>query len=70
MTRTSVNVQYPTSDATDTIQTITPTTTAIVQADGAKINNAFGCKDNTLTIAISNTANSALDVTFKKRSLS
>ena len=66
MTRTSVNVQYPTSDATDTIQTLKPTTTAIVQADGAKINNAFSCKDNTLTIVIANTAESALDVTFKK----
>ena len=66
MTRTSINLQYPVSDETDTIQTIVPTATAVAQADGVLIKEAFACKDNTLTIVISNTANADKDVTIKK----
>ena len=66
MKRTSINLQYPVSDATDTIQTVVPTATAVVQADGILIKDAFACKDNTLTIVISNTANADKDVTIKK----
>ena len=66
MTRTSINLQYPVSDATDTIQTVVPTATTVVQADGILIEKAFACKDNTLTIVISNTAEANKDVTIKK----
>jgi len=66
MTRTNVNLQYPVSDSTDTIQTLAPTETTVVQADGVKIANAFACKDNTLTIVISNTATAAKDITISK----
>ena len=66
MTRTSINLQYPVSDETDTIQTVVPTATTVVQADGILIKDAFACKDNTLTIVISNTANADKDVTIKK----
>ena len=66
MTRTSINLQYPTSDTTDSIQTLCPTATSVVQADGIKVANAFACKDNTLTIVIINTAEAAKDITIKK----
>ncbi len=66
MTRTSINLQYPVSDATDTIQVLKPTATTVVQADGIEISKAFACKDNTLTIVIANTAESAKNVIFKK----
>ena len=66
MTRTSINLQYPTSDSTDTIQTLKPTETSVVQADGIKIANAFACKDNTLLIVIKNTAEAAKNITIKK----
>ena len=66
MTRTEVTLQYPVSDATDTIQTLKPTATTVVQADGVIIKNAFACKDNTLTIVIANTAEAAKDITIKK----
>ena len=66
MARTSVNLQYPTSDSTDTIQALKPTETTVVQADGVKIADAFACKDNTLLIVIKNTAEAAKDVTIKK----
>ena len=66
MSRTEVTLQYPTSDATDTIQTLKPTATTIVQADGVIIKDAFACKDNTLTIVIANTAEAAKDITIKK----
>lgn len=66
MSRTEVTLQYPTSDATDTIQTLKPTATTVVQADGVIIKNAFACKDNTLTIVIANTAEAAKDITIKK----
>ena len=66
MTRTEISLQYPTADSTDTIQTLKPTATSVVQANGIKINNAFACKDNTLTIVIANTAEAAKDITIKK----
>ena len=66
MARTEVTLQYPTSDATGTIQTLKPTATNVVQADGVKIKDAFACKDNTLTIVIANTAEAAKDITIKK----
>ena len=66
MARTEITLQYPTSDATDTIQTLKPTATSVVQADGIKIKDAFACKDNTLTIVIANTAEAAKDITIKK----
>lgn len=66
MSRTEVTLQYPTSDETDTIQTLKPTATTVVQADGVIIKNAFACKDNTLTIVIANTAEAAKDITIKK----
>ena len=66
MARTQVTLQYPTSDSTDTIQTLKPTATTVVQADGVIIKNAFACKDNTLLIVIANTANAAKNITIKK----
>lgn len=66
MTRTEITLQYPTSDATDTIQTLEPTATSVVQANGIKLKNAFACKDNTLVLVVANTANTAKDITIKK----
>ena len=66
MTRTEITLQYPTSDATDTIQTLEPTATSVVQANGIKLKNAFACKDNTLVLVVANTANAAKDITIKK----
>lgn len=66
MTRTEISLQYPTSDATDTIQTLKPTATSVVQANGIKLKNAFACKDNTLLIVIANTAEAAKNITIKK----
>ena len=66
MARTEITLQYPVSDETDTVQILEPTATTVVQVNGIKIKNAFACKDNTLTIVIVNTANSAKDITIKK----
>lgn len=66
MARTSITLQYPTSDSTDTIQTLKPVETTVVQADGVEIKEAFACKDNTLTIVIKNTAEAAKGITLKK----
>lgn len=66
MTRDEINVLYPISDTTDTIQTLVPTETTISAEDKITIKNAFACKDNTLTISLTNTALTNSNVTFIK----
>ncbi len=67
MTRDSINIQYPTSDSTDSIQVLqSPTASTVTQANGIKVANAFKCKDNTLTIVVNNTyATADSTITFK-----
>lgn len=66
MTRTILNLQYPVSDETDTIQTLTPVEVSIPNADGVEVKNAFACKDNTLTVVVANSTASAKNIIFKK----
>ncbi len=66
MARDKVTVQYPTSDSTDSVQILqTPVASTITAANGVVIENAFGCKDNTLTLVLNNTGAEAA-ITLKK----
>ena len=68
MTRTSVTLQYPAADSTNSVQTLKPTETSVVQADGVEIKKAFACKDNSLIVVIKNTANASKNIIIKKGS--
>lgn len=65
MARDEVTVLLPTIDATQSIDVGEITKTAVTQANGIKINDAFKNKDNSLQIYIENTATSAKTATFK-----
>ena len=67
MSRDNVSLDYTTSDSTDSVQILqTPSVHTINPANGVAVENAFKCKDNTLTIIVNNTASGAQTITFKK----
>ncbi len=65
MARDEITLVTPLPDASQSaaVGTVTPKT--ITQANGTKIVNAFGCKDNSLHITVANTATSAKKLTIK-----
>lgn len=65
MTRDSINVQYPVLDHTESIANIAITTTAVTQANGITIKDAFSNKNNSLFIVIDTTVNGGSLLTVK-----
>lgn len=65
MTRDIINVQYPVLDHTESIANIKITKSAVTQANGITISDAFSNKNNSLFIVIDNTANASSLLTVK-----
>ena len=65
MTRDIINVQYPVLDHTESIANIKITKSAVTQANGVTISDAFSNKNNSLFIVIDNTANASSLLTVK-----
>lgn len=65
MTRDSINVQYPVLDHTESVANIAITTTAVTQANGITIKDAFSNKNNSLFIVIDTTVNGGSLLTVK-----
>ena len=67
MTVSTVNMIYPTSDTTDSVQLIQdPTVHTISSGTPVNIAGAFKCKDNTLTIILTNSAEASGSAVLKK----
>ena len=65
MTRDSINVQYPVLDHTESVANIAITATAVTQANGITIKDAFSNKNNSLFIVIDTTVNGGSLLTVK-----
>lgn len=65
MTRDIINVQYPVLDHTESVANIGITASAVTQANGITIAEAFSNKNNSLFIIINNTATSESLLTVK-----
>ena len=65
MTRDIINVQYPVLDHTESIANIKITKSAVTQANGVTISDAFSNKNNSLFIVIDNTPNASSLLTVK-----
>lgn len=67
MATDKITVSYPSPDSTDSLQILLdPITHTLVGGNEVNIENAFKCKDNTLTIIINNTGDQDATATFKK----
>ena len=67
MTVDTVTLQYPTSDVTESVQVLAdPTVHTIVSGAPINIENAFNCKDNTLTIVFTNSGETDGTAIIKK----
>jgi hypothetical protein len=65
MTRESINVQYPSLDATESVASTAVTKKAVDVSKGITISDVFSNKNNSLIIIIENTANAASTATVK-----
>lgn len=65
MARDSINLQYFTYDATDSIGVVVIEKKAITVANGIELKNAFAGKDNSIDILIENTAGADNTFTVK-----
>ena len=67
MTTEKITISYPSPDSTDSLQILMdPETHTITGGNEVNIENAFKCKDNTLTVIINNTGEEDATATFKK----
>ncbi|MBO6271609.1 hypothetical protein J6O48_02380 [bacterium] len=64
MTKDIINVQYPISDATQSVAATGISKTAVDPDKGVSIKKAFANKNNTLMVCVENTAQTDSKVTF------
>lgn len=67
MATDKITISYPSPDSTDSLQILLdPITHELVGGNDVNIENAFKCKDNTLTVIIYNTGEQDATATFRK----
>ena len=67
MSTDKITISYPTPDSTDSLQILqAPELHTITAGNDVNVENAFKCKDNTLTVIIENTGSNDATATFRK----